>query len=156
MSETETPQDTAPVIELLSFHVAGQEYSVNIMSVREIRSNTSVTPLPHAPRHVLGVINLRGTVLPIIDLGERLRQESCKSHDRAVIIVVAHADQVFGLLVEAVSDILEISENDMQPPPDMGNDPGSVMVKSLTIVEDKMIRILDLAAVLETGMTAAA
>jgi len=148
------PDDTA--IELLSFRVADQEYSVDIMSVREIRSNTQATPLPHAPSYVRGVINLRGTVLPIIDLAQRLEQGSCSTKDRAVIIVVAHQDQVFGLLVDAVSDILEVSETNLQSPPEVAGDQSAGMVRALTIVEEKMIRILDLSAILSNAIATAA
>lgn len=67
-----TEQDQSTAIELLTFQLAGQEYSLDIMSVREIRSWTRATPLPHAPACMRGVINLRGTVLPVMDLGDRL------------------------------------------------------------------------------------
>ena len=148
MTDSEPHEPRNADSELLSFRVAGQEYSVDIMSVREIRSNTKATPLPHSPQHVIGVINLRGTVLPIIDLAHRLNQGTGTVEERAVIIVVHHNDQTYGLLVEAVSDILEVAHEDLQPPPDMATDGTAGMVKALTIIGEKMIRVLDLEAVL--------
>ena len=134
--------------ELLSFLVGGQDYSVDIMSVREIRGGATATSLPHSPDYVRGVINLRGTVLPIMDLSKRLGMNTEVDSDRNVIIVVAIEERTVGLMVDAVSDILAIPEEEMQPPPEMPADNERNFVSALTIVDGRMIRILDLNAVL--------
>ncbi|MFT6104986.1 MAG: purine-binding chemotaxis protein CheW, partial [Paracoccaceae bacterium] len=105
MTDSKTSATNAQDLELLSFRVAEQEYSVDIMSVREIRGWSRATPLPHAAAHVCGVINLRGTVLPIIDLAKRLGLEVLAATERNVIIVVQVNGQTVGLVVDAVSDI---------------------------------------------------
>lgn len=138
----------ASEIELLSFLVGGQDYSVDIMSVREIRGGASATTLPHSPDYVRGVINLRGTVLPILDLARRLGMNVATDETRNVIIVVALGERTVGLMVDAVSDILAIAEEDMQPPPEMRADKERSFVSALTIVEGRMIRVLDLEAVM--------
>jgi len=143
-------------IELLSFLVGGQDYSVDIMSVREIRGGAKATSLPHSPAYVQGVINLRGTVLPIMDLAKRLGMNTEVDKDRNVIIVVAIEERTVGLMVDAVSDILAISEEDMQPPPEMPADNERNFVSALTIVDGRMIRILDLNAVLPPAAEEAA
>ncbi len=135
-------------IELLSFLVGEQDYSVDIMSVREIRGGSSATSLPHSPGYVRGVINLRGTVLPIMDLAKRLGMEEDTDETRNVIIVVAVDDRTVGLMVDAVSDILSIQEDDMQPPPELRADSERNFVSALTIVNGRMIRVLDLHAVI--------
>lgn len=154
--ETRTPEtseeDTAvatntPVQELLSFRVGEQEYSVDIMSVREIRGWSRATPLPHSAAHVRGVINLRGTVLPIIDLAQRLGLSVAEASERNVIIVVQVRDQTLGLVVDAVSDILSIPMQDLQTPPDLSQDEDNSYVRALTVVEGRLLRILDLEAV---------
>ena len=90
-----------------------QEFCIDIMSVREIRGWTPATALPHAPAYVRGVINLRGSVLPIVDLAERLGFPPTDASARQVIIVVQVGAQIVGLLVDAVSDILTLTtEND--------------------------------------------
>ncbi|WP_424943373.1 chemotaxis protein CheW [Aliiroseovarius crassostreae] len=142
------PQNEGNEIELLSFLVGGQDYSVDIMSVREIRGGAQATSLPHSPSYVRGVINLRGTVLPIMDLAKRLGMQHNQNDDRNVIIVVAVGERTVGLMVDAVSDILSISEDEMQPPPEMQADQDRNFVSALTIVDERMIRILDLNAVL--------
>ncbi|MEM6635041.1 MAG: chemotaxis protein CheW [Pseudomonadota bacterium] len=136
------------LIELLSFSVGQQSYAMEIMSVREIRGWAKPTPLPHAPHYLRGVINLRGTVLPIIDLAGRLGLGETEVTDRNVIIVVHVGGRTVGLLVDAVSDILTLSSSDLQPPPDMRESDDADCIAALTIVGEKMIRILDLPALL--------
>ncbi|MEL6204981.1 MAG: chemotaxis protein CheW [Pseudomonadota bacterium] len=134
-------------LELLSFRVGEQEYSVDIMSVREIRGWTRATPLPHSAGYMRGVINLRGAVLPIIDLACRLSIGVTETTERNVIIVVQIGETSVGLLVDAVSDILSIPLTELQPPPDMLSDASASFVRALTVVEGRMLRVLDLDAV---------
>ena len=143
-------------LELLSFRVGDAEYSVDIMSVREIRGWTRATSLPHAPSYVRGVINLRGAVLPVIDLALRLGLPVEELHDRNVIIVVDVDGRNVGIRVDAVSDILSVPNSALQQPPDMSADRDFSFVQALTIVDGRMIRILDLHAVVPaTGVAAA-
>lgn len=131
-------------IELLTFRIAKQEYALDIMSVREIRGWTHATPLPHAPRYMKGVINLRGTVLPVMDLSVRLGLAKQKQNERNVIIVVKLEDTMTGLLVDAVSDIVALSPDDLQPPPELSASPAEAVVSALTVIDERMIRVLDL------------
>ena len=140
--------------EYLSFRIGDSEYSVEIMSVREIRGWTRTTSLPHAPHFVRGVINLRGTVLPVVDLALRLGLDASEPEERNVIIVVDVGTRVMGLRVDAVSDILAFSDDQLQPPPDMTSK--SRFVRALTILDDRMVRILDLEAVLPSNEEIAA
>jgi len=117
MTENTNKKTSASEVELLSFRLGEEEYSVDIMSVREIRGWTRATPLPHAPDFVRGVINLRGTVLPVVDLSVRLGMAPVMGDARNVIIVVQMGAQTAGLLVDAVSDILNLPRTDLQPPP---------------------------------------
>ncbi len=140
-------KDKAAAIELLTFQLADQEYSLDIMSVREIRGWTRTTPLPHAPSYMRGVINLRGTVLPVMDLSERLGLKPLEHTERNVIIVVNHEDTMTGLLVDAVSDIIAITAEDLQPPPEIQTSASPNVVNALTLIDDRMIRVLDLSAI---------
>lgn len=152
MSETE--KSTA--VELLTFRLGDQEYSLDIMSVREIRSWTRTTPLPHAPAYMKGVINLRGTVLPVMDLAQRLGLPAQEQTDRNVIIVVSDGKAMTGLLVDAVSDIIARSSDELQPPPEMNGDTTPNVVSALTLIEERMIRVLNLGATIELTENAAA
>lgn len=135
-------------LELLSFRVEDQEYSVDIMSVREIRSWTQATSIPHAPDYVRGVINLRGTVLPVVDLAVRLGIRSGEPNERSVIIVVDIGGRAVGLRVDAVSDILSVPGGELQTPPDLLADEAADFIRALTIVDGRMIRVLDVTSVL--------
>ncbi|MCB1349808.1 MAG: purine-binding chemotaxis protein CheW, partial [Maritimibacter sp.] len=95
-----------------------------------------------------GVINLRGTVLPIMDLSSRLDLDAEIDSDRNVIIVVADGERTVGLMVDAVSDILAVPEDDLQPPPDLKANNERSFISALMIVDNRMIRVLDLDAVL--------
>jgi purine-binding chemotaxis protein CheW len=135
-------------LELLSFRVADQEYSVDIMSVREIRGWTRATSLPHAPDYVRGVINLRGSVLPVVDLARRLGIEAGEPNERSVIIVVDVGGRTVGLRVDAVSDILSIPLGNLQSPPDLVTEQADAFIRALTIVEGRMIRVLEVSRVM--------
>lgn len=145
------PGPAADEVELLSFRVGDHEYSVDIMSVREIRGWTHATSLPHAPDYVRGVINLRGTVLPVIDLARRLGLASEEPTERNVIIVVDTQGRTVGLRVDAVSDILSMPVDEMRAPPELAADEARSFVRALTIIEGRMVRVLDLHAVMPEG-----
>lgn len=154
---TDTQQDNQiDEIELLTFQVGGQEYAIDIMSVREIRGWSKATPLPHAPDFVRGVINLRGTVLTIVDLADRLGMGKTQTNERNVIIVVKAEKETVGLLVDAVSDILATQKSELQAPPEMSADSEHNFVSALIVADDRMIRILALAAALPSENVEAA
>ena len=149
------PANTS-LTELLTFRLADEDYAMDIMSVREIRGWTRTTPLPHAPSYMCGVINLRGTVLPVMDLAERLGLPAQEKSDRNVIIVVKQGDALTGLLVDAVSDIVALTADELQPPPDMTPGSGANVVSALFLIEDRMIRVLDLVSTVSVPESAAA
>ena len=149
------PQNDDPV-ELLTFQISDQEYALDIMSVREIRGWTKATPMPHAPSFMRGVINLRGTVLPVMDLAERLGLAARAHTERNVIIVVKHADTMTGLLVDAVSDIIALKHSDLQSPPESSAQGTMAVIKSLTLIDERMIRVLDLPNIIALDRSDAA
>jgi purine-binding chemotaxis protein CheW len=143
-------------LEFVAFRVGAQEFCIDIMGVREIRGWALATPLPHAPPYVRGVINLRGAVLPIVDLAMRFGLGLTEPTPRSVIIVVQVHQQVIGLLVDAVSDILTVSEAGMQPTPDIASDLAKTFVKGVYAVDGRMISIVSLDCVLPISAKAAA
>ncbi len=130
--------------ELVSFHVGEQAFCVDICGVREIRGWAAATPLPNAPDYVRGVINLRGMVLPVVDLAARLGLGTTQPTARSVIIVANVSGRVAGLLVDAVSDILTVTDEMVQPTPDVGCDPMTAFVTGLIAMEDRMISLVSL------------
>jgi purine-binding chemotaxis protein CheW len=134
--------------ELISFRIGAQEFCVDIMAVREIRGWTAATALPQSPSFVRGVINLRGAVLPIVDLAARLGFESTDASDRHVIIVAQIGAQMVGLLVDAVSDILTVTDDAIQPTPDVASDTAKTFVRGLLAIDGRMISLVGLDHVL--------
>lgn len=145
---TETANAIDRPRELISFRIGEQEFCVDIMAVREIRGWTPATPLPHTPDYVRGVINLRGAVLPIMDLAARLGLGVVEPTARHVIIVVKLGDRLIGLLVDAVSDILSITDANVQPAPDVSCDRVRNFVGGIVTIEDRMISQIALDSLL--------
>lgn len=142
------PIEAASALEVIVFRIGAQEFCVDIMSVREIRGWTPATALPRSPGYVRGVINLRGAVLPIVDLAARLDFQAASATTRHVIVVVQIADQMVGLLVDAVSDILTLNESQIQPTPAVASDSARAFVHGLIALEGRMINLLRLDNVL--------
>ncbi|WP_374516100.1 chemotaxis protein CheW [Brevundimonas sp.] len=134
--------------ELIAFRIGEQEFCVDIMSVREIRGWTPATPLPRAPGYMKGVINLRGAVLPIIDLGARFGLRTSEPTARHVIMVAHIGGRMVGLLVDAVSDIIQLDEGAVQPTPDVASEEVRAFVKGIFAIDGRMISLIDLSLIL--------
>ena len=137
--------------QLITFQLGDQILGVDIMAIREIRAWSPATPLPNVPPHVRGVVNLRGVVLPVLDLRHRLGWGMTDPTARHVIIVVRIGEQLQGLIVDAVNDIVEIPANEMQPLPDMGDAPAANFLEGLATVDSRLILILALDRLVESG-----
>ena len=132
--------------EIITFEVEGQIFGIDIMAIREIRAWTPVTRLPRVPHYVAGVVNLRGTVLPVVDLAARLGWNATEASARHAIIVSQIAGQARGFIVDSVSDIVTIAGDAIQPPP-ANADAGVVQfLEGLVAVEDRMVMVLNLDA----------
>jgi purine-binding chemotaxis protein CheW len=136
--------------ELIAFRIDGREFCVDIMQVRDIRGWTPATPLPHSPAYVRGVINLRGAVLPVIDMATRLGCKPTEPSVRHVIMVTQVENQIIGLLVDAVSDILTVTEADIQPTPDVASELAKTFVRGVLAIDGRMISLIALDHVLPT------
>ena len=138
--------ETAPRVEYLTFVTHGRRFAAPITEVREIRNWSTPTSLPHAPAYLLGVVNLRGTVLPVVDLSLRLGIGPTPSGARNVFVVVEVDGRPLGLLVEAVADIVVPAPDDHQPLPDTGGGEAGGLVEGLILSPDGMVQILQLSA----------
>jgi purine-binding chemotaxis protein CheW len=130
--------------ELISFRVGGQEFCVDVMSVREIRGWSPATPVPNSPSYVRGVINLRGAVLPVIDLAARLGLPVEEPSPRHVIIVTKIGARTVGMLVEAVSDILTVTDDQVQPTPDVACEAARSFIRGILAIDGRMVSIVAL------------
>ncbi len=144
------PDDPDASVELLSFRVGGEEFCLPIAQVREIRVWSEPTPLPQSDAAVEGVINLRGTVLPVIDLARGLALANARTAQRPVIVVVEDGSRMAGLIVDSVSDIVVIPRAGLEPPPAIPVRESRVVLSALALHNGRFLRILDPSALLPT------
>ena len=137
--------------ELISFRIGDQELCIDITSVREIRGWAAVTPLPHAPDYVCGVINLRGAIIPVLDLKRRLGLGVTEPGLRHVIVVTQIRDSTVGLLVDGVSETFKVSEADLHAPPEIGSNETNYYVQALISMGDRILTQLVVVSILPKG-----
>lgn len=131
--------------QLITFQLGQQVLGVDIMAIREIRAWSPATPLPNVPAHVRGVVNLRGVVLPVLDLSQLIGWGQTEPSVQHVIIVVQVAGQLQGLMVDAVNDIVSIDLDALQPPPGLGATNAPYIVEGIATVDDRMVMVMVLA-----------
>jgi purine-binding chemotaxis protein CheW len=139
------------VRQLITFELGDRRLGIDIMAIREIRAWSPATPLPNVPSHVRGVVNLRGIVLPVIDLRHRLGWGTTEPSGRHVIIVVRIGEQLQGIIVDAVSDIVTLVPETIQPVPDVGDVSAAAFLEGIATIDDRLIMILGLDRLVEGG-----
>lgn len=137
--------------QLITFEIGDRRLGIDIMAVREIRAWSPATPLPHVAAHVRGVVNLRGVVLPVLDLSQRLGWGITEPAGRHVIIVVRVASQLQGLIVDAVNDIVTLTDDEIQPVPDVGDSTAAAFLEGIATAGERLIMILGLDRFAETA-----
>lgn len=130
--------------QFLTFNLGEELYGVDILRVQEIKGYTAVTKIPNTPSHIKGVLNLRGTIVPIIELRTKFNMPTIDYTAFTVIIVVVVRDKVMGLVVDAVSDVLNIDKKDIQPPPQFGAKVDVSFLNGIGKSNDKLVALLDM------------
>jgi len=133
-------------LQLIAFSIGEQTYGVEITTVREIRAWNGATPLPNTREYVRGVINLRGTIVPIFDLRARFGDGQTSATKNHVVVVMSVGDKWVGMLVDAVSDILTVSKDDIHNVPE-GNSLDTELLNGIVTYDSRMVGLIDLAAV---------
>lgn len=133
--------------EILSFMLDGEEFGVDILSVKEIRVWTQVTDIPDTPDYLKGVINLRGTIIPIVDLSERFHRPA-KEYNETTVVIVLHTfkeqtEIAVGIVVDAVSDVYKLEEKHIRPPPNFGTEIDSRFISGMATISDKIVILLN-------------
>jgi len=128
--------------EFLTFRLGGEEYAIEILKVREIRNWEDPTAIVNAPDFIKGVINLRGTIVPIVDLRVKFRGEA-KYDEFTVVIILSVAERVIGIVVDAVSDVMTLSPEQIRPAPAFGGDVDARFITGLGTVGQRMLILTD-------------
>jgi len=154
-SATAHNTDRASTPNFVAFRVAAQHYCVDIHAVREITGWTQATPLPKSEHYIRGVINLRGSVVPVLDCRLRFGLQTCDPRARQVIIGVQLGERLLGLLVDEVTEILNIPQADIRPVSDADVAP-TALVTGMILLKDRMISLVNLAQIAPVNNLAAA
>lgn len=156
MQAVEHMEDQALANQYLTFMLDGEEYGTEILKVRGIQGWEKVTPIPSVPDYVLGVINLRGDVVPIIDLRRRFELDETEFTARTVVVIVQiefqGMEKTVGIVVDAVAEVYSITNDDKRSAPEMGESARSDLVSSLALIEGKMVILLDIDHLVDWGV----
>ena len=131
------------VLEALAFKLGNEEYGIKILQVQEIRGYESVTRIASAPEHVKGVVNLRGTIVPIVDMRIKFKLGEPTYNQFTVVIILNIQDRVVGMVVDSVSDVISLTADQIKPAPDMGA-LNTDYVVGLGTVDDRMLILVDI------------
>ena len=134
--------------QYLTFNLADEYYGVDILKVQEIKGYTTVTRIPNTPDYLKGVLNLRGTIVPIVDLRMKFGMGITEPTSFAVVLVVNVRNRVMGFLVDAVSDVLDLNAKNIQPPPELGSAVDINFVEGIGNANDRLVTLLDIDRVL--------
>jgi purine-binding chemotaxis protein CheW len=148
--------EAASMVELISFEIGGQEYCIDVRSVREIRGWTATTPMPQTPDYILGVINLRGAVMPVLDLRCRLGLGKTEPSSRHVIVVIQDGTKMAGVLVDGVQETFQVAASLLQAPPAMDSSATDQFVDAIIPLEGRMLSRLVVASLVPREQAEAA
>ena len=151
--------DASETEQFLTFMLAGEEYGVDILRVQEIKGWDDATPIPNTPEYIRGVINLRGTIVPIIDLRLRFNMEKLEYGPMTVVIVLriqtGETTRIMGIVVDGVSDVYNVPDEEIKAAPDFGGSIDTEFIKGLTTVSEKMVILLDIDKLLGSSALSA-
>ena len=137
--------------EVLVFVLGAEEYGVDILKVQEIRGYEKVTAIPGAPAYLKGVVNLRGTIVPVIDLRIKFGMAEPRYDSFTVVVILRLAGRTVGVVVDGVSDVVQLGERDVKPAPQLGSLVDADFLAGLATRDDRMILLLDIEKLLSTG-----
>lgn len=136
--------ETTDLIQLVSFKVGNEEFGIDILKVQEINKMLHITKVPNAPDFVEGVVNLRGRIIPVIDLRKRLSMEKREHDNKTRIVVVDITGNIIGFIVDEVNEVLRIGKDIIENPPELVSRADSDFITSVAKLEDRIIILLDL------------
>lgn len=131
------------ILQFVTFHVGNEEYGIDILKVQEINRIVDITPVPNSPHYIEGVMNLRGRVIPVVNLRKMFGLGS-KERDNTSRIIVVDVGVILGMMVDSVSEVLRIPSNIIDPPPSMTTNISSEHVKGIGKLNDRLLILIDI------------
>lgn len=132
------------IFRWVTFRLADETYGINVMQVQEVLRMTDVAPVPGAPHYVMGIINLRGNVVTVLDTRKLLDLATSEITDTSRIMIIESGKVTVGLLVDSVAEVVNISSSEIDPPPSVGNDEGSRYIQGIYSSEQQILILIDL------------
>lgn len=136
--------------QLVSFRIGSEEFGISIMKVQEIIRMQEITRVPQMPDFIEGVINLRGNVIPIIDLRKRFNLEISAKTNETRIVVVSVLDRIMGIIVDGVSEVLRLTDDQIEPPPPVISNIGKEYIKGIGKLDKRLLILLDIDRILSS------
>jgi purine-binding chemotaxis protein CheW len=133
-----------PLTEWVTFYLDNEKYGVNVMLVREVLKNTEITPVPGSPYFVLGIINLRGNVVTVIDTRKRFSLPLVEPDEASRIIIIEMGEQVIGMMVDSVAEVATIRQSEIEFAPNVGNDESARYIQGVSKQGDELLIMVDL------------
>ncbi len=143
MSEIVEKQND-PVMQWVTFRLGDEKYGINVMQVQEVLRVSEIAPVPGAPPYVLGIINLRGNVVTVIDTRSRFGLLSKETDDASRIVIIETADHIIGILVDSVAEVVEMRSSEMETAPNVGNEESSKYIQGVTSRNNELLILVDL------------
>jgi purine-binding chemotaxis protein CheW len=134
--------------QYLTFRLEDEQYGIDILKVQEIKGYSAVTPIPNSPRHIQGVMNLRGTVVPVVDLRAKFARAAAEYDKFTVIVVVNVGSKVAGLIVDAVSDVLDVRASEIRQAPDLGERVDTRFISGMVTSQEQFCVLLNIEQLL--------
>lgn len=133
-----------PVIQLVTFHLEAESYGINVMQVQEVLRVSEIAPVPGAPPYVLGIINLRGNVVTVIDTRSRFGLPQGDIDDSSRIVIIESEGQVVGILVDSVAEVVELHASEIDSAPNVGNEESSKYIQGVATRDSDLLIVVDL------------
>ncbi len=144
LQATSAKMSDDPVLQWVTFRLENESYGINVMQVREVLRYTEIAPVPGAPSYVLGIINLRGNVVTVIDTRERFGLMSAEVTDNTRIVIIEAEEQVVGILVDAVAEVVYLRASEIETAPNVGNDETARFIQGVCHKDDELLILVDL------------
>lgn len=137
-----------PVLQWVTFRLGNETYGINVMQVREVLRYSEIAPVPGAPSYVIGIINLRGNVVTVIDTRERFGLEPSEVTDNTRIVILESDDQVIGIMVDAVAEVVYLRASEIETAPNVGNADSSRYIQGVCHKDDELLILIEIERLL--------
>ena len=144
MDNTAKKADNNPVLRWVTFRLENEKYGINVMQVQEVLRITEIAPVPGAPDYVLGIINLRGNVVTVIDTRKRFALDSKEMDDSTRIVIIEAEEQVVGILVDSVAEVVDLRTNEIETAPNVGTEESAKFIQGVASLDGELLIIVDL------------